>query len=78
MKNLSQVIRLKAERIAEGRRPRVLDLFAGCGGLSLGFHRAGFMIAAGIEIDPFAAASYGCNFHPGEPLHIWERESRKQ
>lgn len=28
---------------------QVIDLFSGCGGLSLGFHRAGFQLKAGID-----------------------------
>jgi DNA (cytosine-5)-methyltransferase 1 len=40
-----------------------LDLFSGCGGLSLGFHTAGCTIIAGVDIDPFAAATHARNFH---------------
>jgi DNA (cytosine-5)-methyltransferase 1 len=43
--------------------PKVLDLFAGCGGLSLGLEDAGFEIAAAIEKDDWACATYGAN-HP--------------
>lgn len=39
-----------------------MDLFAGCGGLTLGFVSAGFEPVASIEIDPFAALSHGNNF----------------
>ena len=42
--------------------PRVLDLFAGGGGLSLGFQEAGFKIVAAIECDPVAAQSNALNF----------------
>lgn len=73
MKNSSQV-RHKMARLAAGRRPRVLDLFAGCGGLSLGFQAAGFELAAAVEIDPEAAASHGRNFHPGDPRHALARD----
>lgn len=38
----------------------VLDLFAGCGGLSLGFEAAGFK-TIGFEMNPDAAASYRNN-----------------
>jgi len=46
-----------------GDRPlRVVDLFAGAGGLSEGFRQAGFDIAAGSDIDPDACATYAANF----------------
>lgn len=69
MKSAGFHIRQKANRLASGAKPRVLDIFAGCGGLSLGFHSAGFEIAAAVEHDPDAAASHGRNFHAAAPLH---------
>lgn len=58
----------KARRLAEGHSPRLLDLFAGCGGLSLGFEAAGFEIVGGVAFDPLAAESHARNFfqHQGE------------
>ena len=53
----------KAHRLWQGGRPRVLDLFSGCGGLSLGFQAAGFSIVGAIENDPIAALSHARNFH---------------
>lgn len=41
--------------------PRVLDLFAGCGGLSLGLQSAGFALIGAVEIDPHSAKSYAQN-----------------
>lgn len=43
---------------------RVLDLFAGAGGLTAGFHLASprFRSVAAVEMDPFAAASYSKTF----------------
>jgi DNA (cytosine-5)-methyltransferase 1 len=52
----------KIKRFGDGQRLRVLDLFSGCGGFSLGFHGAGFSIIGAIEIDPQAIASHSINF----------------
>ena len=64
----------KIERLRGGKRPRVLDIFAGCGGLSLGFLAAGFDIAAAIENEPNAALSHGANFHNGTERHNKARD----
>jgi len=55
---LSEVISAKLARVAAGKPLRVLDLFAGCGGLSLGFLRAGCQPKAAVEINGAAAQSY--------------------
>lgn len=55
--------RQKLHRLSRGEPPRLLDLFAGCGGLSLGFHAAGFNIVGAVELDPLASRSHAVNFH---------------
>jgi DNA (cytosine-5)-methyltransferase 1 len=43
-------------------RPVGVDLFAGAGGLSLGFEQAGFDVVAAVEYDPVHAAVHSFNF----------------
>ncbi|MBY5502342.1 DNA cytosine methyltransferase [Rhizobium leguminosarum] len=69
-----KVIRQKIQRLQAGARPRVLDLFSGCGGISLGFQSAGYEIVAAIENDPEAARSHGLNFHHGDDRHSIARD----
>ena len=56
------LIRDKLQRIQKGGEIRYMDMFAGCGGISLGFLTAGFTPVASIEMDPWAAKSHGANF----------------
>ena len=47
----------------DGRSYRLIDLFAGCGGMTRGFHDSGrFESIFAVEFDSFAAATYEANF----------------
>lgn len=48
--------------------PKVIDLFSGCGGLALGFEKAGFDIIAGIEImsEAYKTISYNLSWRYGK------------
>lgn len=72
-----RILRQKIRRLETGAPLRVLDLFSGCGGFSLGFHTSGCDIAAAIECDPEAARSHGTNFHPKDPRHSEPRDITK-
>jgi len=48
--------------VSESSRPVGVDLFAGAGGMSLGFEQAGFNIAAAVEIDPIHCCIHKFNF----------------
>jgi len=70
----------KLNRLQRGSAPRVLDLFAGCGGLSLGFSTGGFEVAAGLELDDYAAQTHAENFFSDEENvshHATGRDIRK-
>jgi len=43
-------------------RPLAVDLFAGVGGMSLGFEQAGFDVACAVEVDPVHCAAHMYNF----------------
>jgi DNA (cytosine-5)-methyltransferase 1 len=48
--------------MAKRRQPTALDLFAGAGGFSLGFHWAGWQTAVAIDHDPVTVETLQANF----------------
>lgn len=55
---------------------RVVDLFCGCGGLSLGFQKAGFEIVSAFDKWAAALHVYRLNFnHPAEELDLSDVEA---
>ena len=53
---------------APDRRPTVVELFSGAGGLTLGCHLAGFRTATAFDKDKDLTSSFNTNF-PEVPLH---------
>lgn len=53
--------------------PRAIDLFCGCGGLSLGFQNAGFQIVHAFDNWDKAVNIYNTNFkdHEAEILDVY-------
>jgi len=66
----------KIDRLRSSEKPRVLDLFAGCGGFSLGFYSAGFQIAGGVEKNEYAAQTHAQNFFRDAGNEIIQRHAK--
>ena len=47
---------------SSNQRPIAVDLFAGAGGMTLGFEQAGFDVLAAVELDPIHASVHEYNF----------------
>src|SRR5271165_5200281 len=47
-------------------KPRLLDLFCGAGGASMGYHRAGFEV---VGVDAIDQPNYPFEFHRGDALN---------
>jgi len=58
----------RAVRGASSFQPLAVDLFSGCGGLTVGLKRAGFRVGAAVEIDERARTTYALN-HPATRLY---------
>lgn len=76
--NVPPVIASKIERLITDPSVglRGLDLFAGCGGLSLGFHAAGVKVVAAMELDALAARSHAINFCKGESADVLDHHAK--
>lgn len=61
------------------RKPVGVDLFAGCGGFSLGFHQAGWDVVAALEWSPAPAATYLLNLGaPDTEIHFVTDDDRRR
>jgi DNA (cytosine-5)-methyltransferase 1 len=58
----------------ENKKLTAIDLFSGCGGLTLGLKQAGFNVIGAVEIDSLAVETYRVNH---SKVNIWHKDIRK-
>ena len=56
-----------------GKQLTALDLFSGCGGLTLGLREAGFSVLGAVDVEPLSNKTYRAN-HEG--VVVWETDIR--
>ena len=54
-------------------KPTAVDLFSGCGGLTVGLKRAGFKVLGAVDFDPLSITTYEANH---KDVAVWETDIR--
>jgi len=57
------------QKVQTPHQPTVLDLFCGCGGLSLGFIQAGYNVIAGLDVWQDALDTFAFNHPDSQVIH---------
>ena len=57
-----------------GGKPTAVDLFCGCGGLTVGLNRAGFRVLGAVDVDSLSVETYKANHHD---VKVWEADIRR-
>ena len=60
-------------KVASSMEPTALDLFSGCGGLTLGLKQGGFKVLGAVDIDPLSVETYRANH---KEVTVWDVDIR--
>jgi len=61
----------KDNRVKKKKKPKAIDLFCGCGGLTLGLKQAGFEVIGAVDNDHVAVETYKAN---QKEVEVWEED----
>ena len=65
---------MSRKRKGTTQKPTAIDLFSGCGGLTLGLKQAGFKVIGAVDNDQLSVETYEAN-HKG--VYVWDRDISK-
>lgn len=63
----------RRKKKTETNKPTAIDLFSGCGGLTVGLKRAGFQVLGAVDVDPLSIKTYKVNH---KDVTVWETDIR--
>ena len=64
----------RTKKVVCNAKPTAVDLFSGCGGLTLGLKQAGFNVLGAVDIDPLSNETYRTNH---KDVAVWEKDIRE-
>ena len=65
--------KMNARKKKSDNKPTAVDLFSGCGGLTVGLKKAGFKVLGAVDVDPLSIRTYQANH---KDVAVWEMDIR--
>ncbi|PKN86851.1 MAG: DNA (cytosine-5-)-methyltransferase [Deltaproteobacteria bacterium HGW-Deltaproteobacteria-1] len=71
---MNQIKTTKISPCSVNKKPTAVDLFCGCGGVTVGLKKAGFQVLGAVDIDPLSVKTYKANHRK---VTLWEKDIRE-